>query len=287
MLLFMNRTLSRVGSLCLLTLPLCFAVPKQSSKAIAASEEVNITSFDCTYNSETSKYDCLVEGVNNTEKYMVLSELKMIANSNDYFPIKTDNPFFTSLLIKPGESFEAKYETTLENSVSGVRFYPSYVTWDVNDIDFVRLVRYENEQATAKFASVICFYLEFDDVLRPNRFVNNEDCYFDFRAINFITYNGTNHCVCSNYVAADYSEVVEVCICSDQTINASEINFEDVIIVERKVKRAFGWTDEDRANLIRVFRYILLALLCGGIVFAVGSIIYFVIRRRKKQISNK
>ena len=64
----MNRTLSRVGSLCLLTLPLCFAVPKPSSKAIAASEEVEITSFDCTYNSETSKYDCLVECVNSTEK---------------------------------------------------------------------------------------------------------------------------------------------------------------------------------------------------------------------------
>jgi len=72
-------------------------------------------------------------------------------------------------------------------------------------------------------------------------------------------------------VAADYSEVVEICICSDQTINASEVNFEDVVIVERKAKRAFSWTDEDRANLRKVLRYVLLALLYGGIVFAVGS----------------
>ena len=88
---------------------LCFAVPKPSAKAIAASEEVNITSFDCTYNSETSKYDCLVEGVNSTEKYMVLSELKMAANNGNYLPVKTDSPFFTSVLVKPGETFVAHH----------------------------------------------------------------------------------------------------------------------------------------------------------------------------------
>lgn len=282
----MNRTLSRVGSLCLLALPLCFAVPKPSSKVIAASEEVEITSFDCTYNSETSKYDCLVEGINSTEKYMVLSELKMAANNDNYLPVKTDSPFFTSILVKPGESFEVKYETESESNIDNVRLFPSFVTWEVNDIDFVELVRYESAKTIKEFASFTCFYLKFNNVLSENRFVNNEDCYFDYRAINFITYGGINYCIRSNYVLTDYSETVEVYIGADQQIDASEIGFENVIIVEKKRKNPFRWTDEDRANLIRIFKYIALGILCSVIVLTISLITYSVVRK-KKQASNK
>ncbi len=283
----MNRVILNVSLLFCSLLVSCSSISKSLANTMAASEEVEITSFDCTYNSETSKYDCLVEGINSTEKYMVLSELKMAANNDNYLPVKTDSPFFTSILVKPGESFEVKYEAESESNIDNVRLFPSFVTWEVNDIDFVELVRYESAKTIKEFASFTCFYLKFNNVLSENRFVNNEDCYFDYRAINFITYGGINYCIRSNYVLTDYSETVEVYIGADQQIDASEIGFENVIIVEKKRKNPFRWTDEDRANLIRVFKYILLALLCGGIVFAVGSIVYFVIRRRKKQISNK
>lgn len=282
----MNRTISRIGSLCLLTLPLCFAVPKPSSKAIAASEEVNITSFDCTYNSETSKYDCLVEGVNNTEKYMVLSELKMIANSNDYFPIKTDNPFFTSLLIKPGESFEAKYETTLENSINDVRFYPSLAIGEINDAIFVKCNKYEIEKD--KNSTLYCanFYYEFDRNIYLNGVEGDRRYYYEYRTISFLKYDSLDYCVTSRYVETFDEETIISLVVLDQQIEASEISFENVILVEKKRKSPFSWTDEDRANLIRVFKYILLGILCSIIVLAVSLITYFVIRKKKKA-SNK
>ncbi len=281
------RKILLLPCLLLTSLPILLPTIKPAVKASASSDQVDITSFDCAYNSETSKYDCLVEGVNSTEKYMVLSELKMIANSTDYFPIKTDNPFFTSLLIKPGESFEAKYETTLENSINDVRFYPSLVMGEINDAIFVKCSDFEIRKSKTTELYVASFYYEFDRKIYLHGVEGDRRYYYEFRTISFLKYDSLDYCVTSRYVETLDEETIISLVALDQQIEASEISFENVILVEKKRKSPFSWTDEDRANLIRVFRYILLALLCGGIVFVVGSIVYFVIRRRKKQISNK
>ena len=278
----MNRFLSRAGSLCLLLLSLCFAVPKSSAKAIAASEEVNITSFDCTYNSETSKYDCLVEGVNSTEKYMVLSELKMAANNDNYMPVKTDSPFFTSVLVKPGESFEVKYETTLENSISDVHFYPSLVMGEINDAIFVKCSDFEIKKSKNTELYIASFYYEFDRKIYFHGVEGDRRYYYEFRTISFLKYDSLDYCVTSRYVETFDEEMIISLVALDQQIETSEISFENVILVEKKRKSPFSWTDEDRANLVRVFRYILLGILCSAIVLAVSLITYFVIRKKKK-----
>ena len=77
----------------MLLLSLCFVVPKPSSKAIAASEKVNITSYDCTYNSETGKYDCEVEGINSTDNYMRSLRLVAVDDFKIYLPLEDDNIF--------------------------------------------------------------------------------------------------------------------------------------------------------------------------------------------------
>lgn len=280
------RKLLLLSCLLLASLPILLPTIKPVVKASASSDQVNITSFDCAYNSETSKYDCLVEGVNSTEKYMVLSELKMIANSNDYFPIKTDNPFFTSLLIKPGESFEAKYETTLENSINDVRFYPSLVMGEISDAIFVKCSDFEIKKSKNTELYIASFYYEFDRKIYLHGVEGDRRYYYEFRTISFLKYASLDYCVTSRYVETLDEETIISLVALDQQIEASEISFENVILIKKKRKSPFSWTDEDRANLVRVFKYILLGILCSAIVLAVSLITYFAIRK-KKQASNK
>ena len=155
---------------------------------------------------------------------------------------------------------------------------------DVNDISFVKLAHFEYDESSLYRA---CFYIEFNKDLGRDRYINNVNYYFDYKAINYINYDGTNYCVCSDYVGAQYSETVRVYLNFDQQIDASEISFEDVIIVEKRKTGIFDfWTGENKSNIIRIFKYIALGILCSVIVLTISLITYSVVRK-KKQASNK
>ena len=133
---------------------------------------------------------------------------------------------------------------------------------------------------------IASFYYEFDRKIYFHGVEGDRRYYYEFRTISFLKYDSLDYCVTSRYVETFDEEMIISLVALDQQIETSEISFENVILVEKKRKSPFSWTDEDRANLIRIFKYIALGILCSVIVLTISLITYSVVRK-KKQASNK
>lgn len=199
----MNRILSRAGSLCLFLLSLCFAVPKPSSKAIAASGKVNITSYDCTYNSETGKYDCEVEGINSTDNYMHSLLLVAVDNFKSYSPLEDDNIFVDSLVM-PGESFIMKYQAERNIEQDIAYFEPVFFGGTINEqMILEKDIEYKAHSISHNVAEseYWCYYdLQFNNDLVSKWSENGLQHIIYYSLRLFLNYDGVDYCVaCEHY----------------------------------------------------------------------------------------
>ena len=260
-------------------LSLCFVVPKPSSKAIAASEEVNITSFDCTYNSETGKYDCEVEGINSTDNYMRSLSLVTVDNFKSYSPLEDDNIFVNSLVM-PGEYFIMNYQAERNIEQDIAYFEPVFFGGTINErMILEKDIEYKAHSISHDVAEseYWCYYdLQF------NKDLINGWSYNSLRL--FLNYDGVDYCVACEYHKKP-NKIITAKLVYKEEIDTDKITISNALfyVIEDSTTKEFDLYDGLGMTLL-----ILGIMAATGIAMPIIAIPTFFIvrginRRRKKQ----
>ncbi|MBO5578424.1 MAG: hypothetical protein J5955_04940 [Bacilli bacterium] len=265
-----------------------YHVSEATAKVSASSEQVEINAFSCTYNSETKKYDCVVEGTNNTGSYMFLSSLTMNIGSNSYKPIRDDSVFFTYSLVKPDDLFKVKYQTIQYVQQEEATFEPAIFGGTlVDELVFVKDIDYTAHFFDYDYSSSIysCrFDLQFSGNLKTKRNKDGVDYIIYYSMMSLVKYSDDYYYIYCRY---DYhrNNTIITSVFYDKEINADEIEFENVLVYEigeQMITNSSGLLGGAEL-FIKLVIGVFVAIAAIGIV--IGSIFgfRFLIKTRKKK----
>ena len=273
------RKLLLLSCLLLTSLPILLPTIKLAVKASASSDQVNITSFDCTYNSETGKYDCEVEGINSTDNYMRSLSLVTVDNFKSYSPLEDDNIFVNSLVM-PGEYFIMKYQAERNIEQDIAYFEPVFFGGTINErMILEKDIEYKAHSISHDVAEseYWCYYdLQF------NKDLINGWSYNSLRL--FLNYDGVDYCVACEYYKKP-NKIITAKLVYKEEIDTDKITISNALfyVIEDSTTKEFDLYDGLGMTLL-----ILGIMAATGIAMPIIAIPTFFIvrginRRRKKQ----
>ena len=245
-------------------------------------KNIEICSFNKSYNSSTNKYRYVIEGRNKEEDYLFINSIGVVSDGNKIAQTKPSDKFYANIVVPSEHLFTTYFDSSLDLNESDVSFTGIEVVNIKDDIHYQGLSVEQPENNSSPFYSFNC---EFDYVKESVKHYHD----IDYDALVFMTYDSVDYCLYTSECPIIAKNRTTITIWDQTDIDSSKVIINNVLLISNEddidTRPKGDWAVA--TGIINVLKILFLVTIGSVLITVISLLIFFHIRKKRKKLVDK